>query len=136
MRGWLKSLSSVIVASIEPSKQRSLRCTIETGLPRHLAGIKGCVAWPVALTGKDQPLGYSSQAGKCHGKITLTLKIKVEKETDALFPPRVEEKVSRCSLRVMYCYVMHITAICKGQQAEWEGIRNIYDIMQDSKTHP
>lgn len=83
----MKSLKSVIVSTIEQSKQQPLRCTFEAGLSRHLGGIKGCVAWPVALAGKDRPLGYSSQAGNVRENITLTLKIKVEKET---------ESVSRC----------------------------------------
>lgn len=52
MIGELKSLRSVIIATIEQSKQQPLRCTIEAGLPHNVAGIKGCVAWLVALAGK------------------------------------------------------------------------------------
>lgn len=54
------------------------------------------------------------------------IKVKMETELVSRFflSQRVEEKVSCCSLRVLYCYIMHIPAIRKCLQAERKGIRN------------
>lgn len=69
------------------------------------------------LPGKDQLLGYSSQAGNVTENIPVTLKIKAGKETESVsrcfVSPRVEGKVSCCFLRVLHCYIMHIPAAHK-----------------------
>lgn len=109
MGGELESLRSFIVVTIEPSKRQPLRSTIEAGLQCHLAGIKGCVAWPFTLAGKDRPLGCSSQAENARENITLTLKIKVEKKTESLSRCFVSQELKK---KVLYLYIIYIPVIC------------------------